>query len=102
MVVTLLRGGRPKRPASGKKRPPTAVAKMLGLGVGQLASQPSQDDRVGVGHGYAGLATVGTRGWLAWVLLTAANELLLGQQPRDFIPDLARQLLQVHQRASSR
>jgi hypothetical protein len=48
------------------------------------------------------LPTVGTIGRLAEVLLAATDKLLLGQQTRDCIADLAGYLFQVDQRTRRR
>jgi hypothetical protein len=75
---------------------------VLGLHIGQRASQPGQHDRLGPGVGQTVSPAVGTLGRLSGILLAATRQFLLGQQSRHFIPDLAGQLLQVDQGARRR
>jgi hypothetical protein len=73
---------------------------MLGLGVGDLASHPGQDDRIILGLGQATSPAVGTLRRLSPVLLTAADQFLLRQHAGEPIADLTGQLFQVNQPAS--
>jgi hypothetical protein len=68
---------------------------MLGLGVGHSASQPGQNDRLGVSIREAYSPAIGTLGGPLTMFLTTAYEFSFGQHPRDFIADLASQLFQI-------
>jgi hypothetical protein len=74
---------------------------MLGLGEGQLASHPGQNDRFRISIGQARASTIGTLG-RPLLLLAASDKFTLGERPGDFIADLTRQFFQVNERPSSR
>jgi hypothetical protein len=75
---------------------------MLGLAVGDRAPQAGQQHRLGTGYRHAMLTAIRTIGWLIRVLLSASNQFSFRQLSSKFIANLARQLFEVHQRASSR